>query len=51
MVRAHLAGNEDRIVLHHLLHERRTTAALLGDGYCVSTVGMDEDRVRQYIRR
>ena len=34
-----------------LLHERRMTGLHFGAaGYCVSTVGLDEARVRQYIR-
>ena len=33
-----------------VLHERRMAGCILGGGYCVSTVGLDEDRVRKYIR-
>jgi putative transposase len=34
-----------------LLHERRMTGlAFWASGYCVSTVGLDEAKVRQYIR-
>jgi putative transposase len=34
-----------------LLHERRLTGFhFWAAGYCVNTVGLDETRVRQYIR-
>jgi putative transposase len=34
-----------------LLHEKRMSGlAFWATGYCVSTVGLDEDRIRQYIR-
>ncbi len=34
-----------------LLHERRMTGLhFWATGYCVSTVGLDEQRIRQYIR-
>lgn len=33
------------------MHERRMTwLYLLATGYCVSTVGLDEDRICRYIR-
>lgn len=34
-----------------LLHERRMTGLhFWATGYCVSTVGLDEERIRRYIR-
>jgi putative transposase len=46
-----LKGKSAVRVHRELLHERRMTGLHFGaTGYCVSTVGLDEDRIRQYIR-
>ena len=46
-----LKGKSAVRVHRELLHERRMTGLhFWATGYCVSTVGLDEDRVRQYIR-
>ena len=52
---AHTVGflkGKSAVRIHRdLLHERRMTGLhFWATGYCVSTVGLDEDRVRQYIR-
>ena len=46
-----LKGNSAVRIHRELLHERRMTGLhFWSTGYCVSTVGLDETRVRQYIR-
>ena len=46
-----LKGKSTVRIHRELLHERRMTGLhFWATGYCVSTVGMDEDRVRKYIR-
>jgi len=46
-----LKGKSAVRIHRELLHERRMTGLhFWATGYCVSTVGLDEDRVRQYIR-
>jgi putative transposase len=46
-----LKGKSAVRIHRELLHERRLTGLhFWAAGYCVSTVGLDEDRVRQYIR-
>ena len=52
---AHTVGfvkGKSAVRIHRdLLHERRMTGLhFWATGYCVSTVGLDEQRVRQYIR-
>jgi putative transposase len=45
-----LKGKSAVRIHRELLHERRMTGLhFWSTGYCVSTVGLDEDRVRQYI--
>jgi len=46
-----LKGKSAVRIHRELLHERRMTGLhFWAAGYCVSTVGLDETRVRQYIR-
>ena len=46
-----LKGKSAVIVHRRLLHERRMTGlSFWARGYCVSTVGLDEETIRQYIR-
>jgi len=46
-----LKGKSAVRIHRELLHERRMTGlSFWATGYCVSTVGLDEDRVRRYIR-
>ena len=46
-----LKGKSAVRIHRELLHERRMTGlSFWATGYSVSTVGMDEQRVRQYIR-
>ena len=46
-----LKGKSAVRIHRELLRERRMTGLhFWATGYCVSTVGLDEDRVRQYIR-
>ena len=46
-----LKGKSAVRIHRELLHERRMTGlSFWATGYCVSTVGLDEARVRQYIR-
>jgi putative transposase len=46
-----LKGKSAVRIHRDLLHERRMTGLhFWATGYCVSTVGLDEARVRQYIR-
>ena len=46
-----LKGKSAVRVHRELLHERRMSGlSFWAPGYCVSTVGLDEARVRQYIR-
>jgi len=46
-----LKGKSSVRIHRELLHERRMSGLRFwAPGYCVSTVGLDEARVRQYIR-
>jgi putative transposase len=46
-----LKGKSAVRIHRELLHERRMSGlSFWATGYCVSTVGLDESRVRQYIR-
>ena len=46
-----LKGKSAVIVHRRLLNERRMTGlSFWAKGYCVSTVGLDEETIRQYIR-
>ena len=46
-----LKGKSAARIHRELLHERRMSGlSFWASGYCVSTVGLDETRVRQYIR-
>jgi putative transposase len=46
-----LKGKSAVRIHRELLHERRMTGLhFWASGYCVSTVGLDEEKVRQYIR-
>jgi putative transposase len=46
-----LKGNSAVRIHRDLLRERRMTGLhFRATGYCVSTVGLDEQRIRQYIR-
>ena len=46
-----LKGKSAVRIHRELLHERRMSGlSFWASGYCVSTVGLDEGRVRQYIR-
>jgi putative transposase len=46
-----LKGKSAVRIHRELLHERRMSGlSFWAQGYCVSTVGLDEARVRQYIR-
>ena len=46
-----LKGKSAVRIHRELLHERRMTGlSFWSTGYCVSTVGLDEERIRQYIR-
>lgn len=46
-----LKGKSAVRIHRELLHERRMTGLhFWAAGYCVSSVGLDEDRIRQYIR-
>lgn len=46
-----LKGKSAVRIHRELLHERRMTGLhFWATGYCVSTVGLDEQRIRQYIR-
>ena len=46
-----LKGKSAVRVHRELLHERRMTGLhFWATGYCVSTVGLDEERIRKYIR-
>jgi putative transposase len=46
-----LKGKSAVRIHRELLRERRMTGLhFWSTGYCVSTVGLDEDRVRQYVR-
>ncbi len=46
-----LKGKSAVRIHRELLHERRMTGlSFWATGYCVSTVGLDEERIRQYIR-
>jgi putative transposase len=46
-----LKGKSAVRIHRELLHERRMTGlSFWATGYCVSTVGLDEAKVRQYIR-
>ena len=46
-----LKGKSAVRIHRELLHERRMSGlSFWASGYCVSTVGLDEARVRQYIR-
>ena len=52
---AHTVGfikGKSAVRIHRqLLHEKRMTGLhFWATGYCVSTVGLDEDRIRKYIR-
>jgi putative transposase len=47
----YLKGKSAVRIHRELLHERRMTGLhFWATGYCVSTVGLDEERIRQYIR-
>jgi putative transposase len=46
-----LKGKSAVRIHRNLLHERRMTGLhFWATGYCVSTVGLDEEQIRQYIR-
>ena len=46
-----LKGKSAVRIHRELLHERRMTGLhFWASGYCVSTVGLDEERIRRYIR-
>jgi putative transposase len=46
-----LKGKSAVRIHRDLLHERRMTGLhFWASGYCVSTVGLDEERIRKYIR-
>ena len=46
-----LKGKSAVRIHRDLLHERRMTGLhFWASGYCVSTVGLDEERIRRYIR-
>ena len=46
-----LEGKSAVRIHRDLLHERRMTGLQFwATGYCVSTVGLDEERIRRYIR-
>jgi putative transposase len=46
-----LKGKSAVRIHRELLHERRMTGLhFWSTGYCVSTVGLDEERIRKYIR-
>jgi putative transposase len=46
-----LKGKSAVRIHRDLLHERRMTGLhFWATGYCVSTVGLDEERIRRYIR-
>ena len=46
-----LKGKSAVRIHRNLLHERRMTGLhFWASGYCVSTVGLDEERIRKYIR-
>ena len=46
-----LKGKSAVRIHRELLHERRMSGlSFWASGYCVSTIGLDETRVRQYIR-
>ena len=46
-----LKGKSAVRIHRELLHERRMTGLhFWATGYCVSTVGLDEERIRKYIR-
>jgi putative transposase len=46
-----LKGKSAVRIHRQLLHERRLTGLhFWSTGYCVSTVGLDEERIRKYIR-
>ncbi len=46
-----LKGKSAVRIHRELLHERRMTGLQFwATGYCVSTVGLDEERIRKYIR-
>ena len=46
-----LKGKSAVRIHRELLHKRRMTGLhFWSTGYCVSTVGLDEDRIRKYIR-
>ena len=47
----YLKGKSAVLIHRHLLHERRMTGlSFWATGYCVSTVGLDEETIRRYIR-
>ena len=47
----YLKGKSAVLIHRQLLHERRMTGlSFWATGYCVSTVGLDEETIRQYIR-
>jgi REP-associated tyrosine transposase len=51
LVLGFLKGKSAVRIHRELLHERRMSGlSFWAPGYCVSTVGLDEGRVRQYIR-
>ena len=47
----YLKGKSAVLIHRRLLHERRMTGlSFWATGYCVSTVGLDEETIRRYIR-
>ncbi len=47
----YLKGKSSVLIHRQLLHERRMTGlSFWATGYCVSTVGLDEETIRRYIR-
>ncbi len=47
----YLKGKSAVLIHRQLLHERRITGlSFWATGYCVSTVGLDEETIRRYIR-
>lgn len=47
----YLKGKSAVLIHRQLLHERRMTGlSFWATGYCVSTVGLDEETIRRYIR-
>ena len=47
----YLKGKSAVLIHRQILHERRMTGlSFWATGYCVSTVGLDEEKIRRYIR-